>query len=222
MSVSNVQRILTDSIPKIADVVQDVIYWPERMAIKTAMPIAFRARYRQTESIIDCLEIQIEKPTDSLKQALTWSEYKKCNTLKYLISSTPNGFVNFISGGYGGRTSDKDILKKSGYLNCLPDGASVIADRGFKHVTPMLTAKNCILIRPPSVSEGKKLSKVEMKKNKTIAALRVHVERVIKKLREFTMLGPHACIHHSLLYLMNHIIIIACAIINVQGKLIKC
>jgi len=36
------------------------------------------------QSFIDCLEIKIPKPSDPTKQALTGSDYKKCNTLKYL------------------------------------------------------------------------------------------------------------------------------------------
>lgn len=36
---------------------------------------------------------------------------------------------------------------------------AVMADRGFKHIEPFLIKKNCKLIRPPSVSANKKLSK---------------------------------------------------------------
>lgn len=74
------------------------------------MPIPFR-RYSSIQSIIDCLEIEIPKPSDPIKQSLTWSEYKKCNRLKYLISSTPDGFINFVSG-FNGRCSDVLIVKK--------------------------------------------------------------------------------------------------------------
>lgn len=95
-----------------------------------------------------------------------------------------------------------------------------MADRGFKHVPTLLDANNCTLIRPPSVSEGQVMSKIKAKQNKNIASLRIHVERVIKRLREFAILDPHSC-PNKLLYLMNHILIIACAIINTQGPLIK-
>ena len=41
------------------------------------MPIAFRHKYNQVTCIIDCLEIEIQKPSKAIHQALSWSEYKK-------------------------------------------------------------------------------------------------------------------------------------------------
>ena len=51
--------------------------------------------------------------------ACTWSQYKHYNTIKYLISVTPQGVISFISNGWGGRTSDKYITENSGFLNHL-------------------------------------------------------------------------------------------------------
>jgi len=39
-----------------------------------------------------------------------WSQHKHYNTAKYLISITPQGVINFISRGWGGRTSDQFIV----------------------------------------------------------------------------------------------------------------
>ena len=46
-----------------------------------------------------------------MSKAVTWSTYKHHNTVKYLISITPQGTVSFISKGYGGRASDKYIAE---------------------------------------------------------------------------------------------------------------
>jgi len=62
-----------------------------------------------------------------MHQALTWSEYKKCNTLKYLIAISPDGLIIFISGGYEGRVSDAELFDKSGIMNVLPEKCAVIA-----------------------------------------------------------------------------------------------
>lgn len=221
MSSSNVQRMFTSTIPQMANVVQQLIFWPEPVAIRKTLPIAFRYRYRSVQSIIDCFDIEIEKPSNPVVQSATWSEYKKCNTFKFLISSTPGGLINFISIAYGGRITDKQLFENSGYLDIVPIGSQVLADRGFKHVAALLTHRSCELIRPPSVSEGQKLSKPEVKKNREIAALRVHIERVIRRLREFKMLAPHACLHHSFWPLLDNIVVIACSIVNVQGPLSK-
>ncbi|KAJ8964698.1 hypothetical protein NQ314_004690 [Rhamnusium bicolor] len=158
MSVTYIHNIFTRSIPIIAGALQELIFWPSSIEIKKRLPIPFRVRYKNV-SIIDCLEMEIEKPSNPIYQAMTWSDYKKCNTLKFLISSTPDGMITFISGAFGGRASDKEIISQSNFLNELPNACAVMADRGFKQIDYMLAKKNCFLVRPPSVEEGQILSK---------------------------------------------------------------
>ncbi|KAJ8933318.1 hypothetical protein NQ314_014090 [Rhamnusium bicolor] len=159
MSVTYIHNIFTRSIPIIAGALQELIFWPSSIEIKKRLPIPFRVRYKNVVSIIDCLEIEIEKPSNPIYQAMTWSDYKKCNTLKFLISSTPDGMITFISGAFGGKASDKEIISQSNFLNELPNACAVMADRGFKQIDFMLAKKNCFLVRPPSVEEGQILSK---------------------------------------------------------------
>ena len=66
-----------------------------------------------------------------MSKAVTWSTYKHHNTVKYLISITPQGTVSFISKGYGGRVSDKYITENCGYLKKLFPGDVVLVDHGF-------------------------------------------------------------------------------------------
>lgn len=200
---------------------QDLIVWPKVQDIRMQLPISFCARYSRVISIIDCLEIQIEKPSKPIHQALTWSNYYNCNTLKYLISCTPDDLVTFVSEGYGGRTSDAMIVENSGYLEKLESGTSVMADRGFKHISTFLLSKGSELVRPPSVSSASKSSKADVKLSKQIASLRIHVEQVIGRLREFKMLAPHSCIDNHLIPYLDYLIIIACGMINMQDHLIK-
>lgn len=107
-------------------------------------------RYSNVQSIIDYLEIEIGKPSDARVQAQTWSEYKKANTMEYLVYATSNGLSNFVSAGYGGRITDTNILEHSGFLKNLPNNCQVMADRGFKSIASLLARKNCELIRPLS------------------------------------------------------------------------
>lgn len=220
-SQSTITRIFSTSIPLIAAKLKDLIVWPTPSEIYKNLPISFRCRYSNVVSIIDCLEIQIEKPSDAVHQSLTWSQYKKCNTLKYLISCTPDGLISFISEGYGGRATDIMIVQDCNYLQCLPTNKAVMADRGFKDLTSLLHSKKCTLIRPPSVSKSTPSTKDEVKLSKQIAALRIHVERVINRLREFHMLLPHACVDHNLIPIIDHVIIVACGLVNIQDVLIK-
>ncbi len=93
----------------------------------------------------------------------------------------------------------------------------------FKHLSDSLEQKGCKLVRPPSASTNVPNTRAAVIASKQIAALRIQLERVIGRLREFKMLLPHACIDHHLISKFDNIVIIACGIINVlvQSKLIK-
>ncbi len=70
----------------------------------------------------------LKKGGGGVHQALTWSEYKGCNTLKYLVSITPDGLINFVSTGYGGRTTDEVVTAQSKFLDKLQPGVHVMAE----------------------------------------------------------------------------------------------
>lgn len=214
-------RIFKNSVMLMSQLMKELIIFPKKEEVQEDMPMPFRVRFANVTCIIDCLEIEIQKPTDAVQQALTWSEYKKCNTLKYLISATPDGLINFISKGFGGRTSDATIVENCGFLDLLEENTAVMADRGFKHIEQLLVQRKCSLVRPPSVSSGEKLGKKEVLLTKRIASLRIHIERVIRRLREYKFLKPHSSIHKKLIPLMDHIIIIASGLANLQGPIVK-
>ena len=49
--------------------------------------------------VIDCFEIFLEKATNLLVRAQTYSAYKHNNTVKYIIGITPQGTVSYIRNG---------------------------------------------------------------------------------------------------------------------------
>uniref|UniRef100_A0A8D8W757 DDE Tnp4 domain-containing protein n=1 Tax=Cacopsylla melanoneura TaxID=428564 RepID=A0A8D8W757_9HEMI len=184
--------------------------------VKFNLPVPFRFRYKNVYCIIDCLETEIQKPSDPVYQSATWSEYKKCNTVKYLVACTPQGFINFVSSGYGGRISDAKIIEKSGFLNNLKPGMQIMADRGFKSVDSLFLKKGCTLVRPPSVYANIKPTKDQVKETKRIASLRVIIENVIGRIRHFKLLSPHACVPVKNLDQLDFAIQSACGLINLQ------
>ncbi|XP_050511550.1 uncharacterized protein LOC126887783 [Diabrotica virgifera virgifera] len=93
ISESNASRIFAKSVPLLSKYLRSCIFNPQVSSVKLNLPLAFRARYSKEFCIIYCLEIEIEKPSDSVKQSLTWSEYKKCNTLKYLMLALLMGLL---------------------------------------------------------------------------------------------------------------------------------
>ncbi|XP_046959359.1 uncharacterized protein LOC124536708 [Vanessa cardui] len=221
MDKSYPSKIFFKNIPVIASVLRPFIVKLDKDLIKKNLPMAFRHKYSKVTCLIDCLEIEVQKPSKALNQALSWSDYKKANTIKYLVSCTPNGLINYISNGYGGRITDTCIVETSDFSKCLQPGMWVMADRGFKHIEVYLRQMGVRLVRPPSVVSGAKLTKAEAKETKQIASLRIHVERLIRRIREFNMLKPHACLNLSLVKVLDEVITIACGLINVQDALIK-
>lgn len=221
ISPTYASKIFQKNIPLIASLMRPFLVVLDKDSIRKNLPMAFRHKYYNVSCIIDCLEIEIQKPSKALNQALSWSEYKKANTIKYLVSCTPNGLVNYISPGYGGRITDTCLVESCDFIKCLQPGMCVMADRGFKHVEQYLRKQGVHLVRPPSVATGTKLSKHEARETKQIASLRIHVERVIRRLREFCMLKPHACVNVNLVKVLDDVIAIACGLINLQDSLIK-
>ena len=90
------------------------------------------AGYTKTRCIIDCTEVFIERPKSLDAQAATWSDYKKHNTIKFLIGISPCGFITYISDSYGGRAPDQFICIDSTFHHLLESGDEVMADRGFQ------------------------------------------------------------------------------------------
>ena len=93
-----------------------------------------------------------------------------------------------------------------------------MADRGFKHIDQMLLED---LVRPPSVESGKKLTKSEAFETKKIASLRIHIKRVIRRLKKFKIYRAHSCINKHLIPCLDKLINIAGGLVNIQSPLIK-
>ena len=89
-----------------------LIRWPEREQLWETTRLSFRKHFSTKVAIlIDCFEIFCDKPTNLLARSETFSTYKHHNTVKYLIGISPQGVISFISEGWGGRCSDKSLLK---------------------------------------------------------------------------------------------------------------
>ncbi|XP_061663160.1 uncharacterized protein LOC133493620 isoform X2 [Syngnathoides biaculeatus] len=169
---------------------QRYIYWPEREDLRMSMPLEFRKYFSlKVRVIISCLEILIERPSDLKSRAQTWSSDKHHNTVKYLLGMTPQGSVSFISKGWGGRTSDKYITENCGLLKKLLPGDVVLAYRGFD--TKQCLGFMCAEVKIPGFTKGRsQLPRLETERTRSIAHVRIHVERVMSLVRnKYTILS---------------------------------
>lgn len=159
-----------------------LIKWPTQVVCCSNLPEIFKALYPRTRCIIDCSEIFIERPCSYQARAQTYSNYKKHNTIKFLVGITPCGAISFLSKCWGGRATDKCITMNSGFLQLLEPGDVILADRGFDIDADI--ALHGAKLEIPSYTRGKKqLSMKEVEHSKRIAKVRIHVERVIGLLK---------------------------------------
>lgn len=161
-----------------------LVHWPEeRENLLHNTPSYFRSTFKeQVTIIVDCFEIFCESPTEFRALAQGFSTYKHHETLKFLIGITTTGVIIFISIAFGGRSSDKEIVKKSGFLDKLQEGDLVLADKGFL-VKNEVEDKQASLRIPCFVRNGNQLHPTEVEVSRNYSRIRIHVERLINVLR---------------------------------------
>lgn len=92
----------------------------------------------------------------------------------------PHGALTFVSSLYEGAISDREILKQSGIVSLLKPTMAIMVDKGFL-VEDFIPCKVHI---PTFLSKRAQLSGPEVRKTQSIARLRVHVERLIRRVKE--------------------------------------
>ena len=183
VSISTVSRIFSSWLTTMEIRLSPLIYWPEREELWQTMPQCFQYSFgKKTTVIIDCFEVFIEKPTNLLARAQTFSSYKHHNTVKVLIGITPQGSISFVSKAWGGRTSDKFLTENCGLMNKLLPGDLVMADRGFT-IHDIVALKRAELAIPAFTKGKSQLDPVDVESTRGIANVRIHEERVIGLLR---------------------------------------
>ena len=184
ISTSVVSRILSTWLTVMDVRLAPLVKWPGRDELYRTMPRCFLDSFgRKTTVIIDCFEIFIDRPTNLLARAQTFSSYKHHNTVKVLIGITPQGTICFVSEAWGERTSDKFLTENCGILNNLLPGDLVLADRGFTvHESVSFRQAN---LNIPAFTNGKdQLDPIDVEKKRKIATVLIHVERIIGVLRQ--------------------------------------
>ena len=139
--------------------------------------------FKNLRAIIDCTEFYVEKPCKPSSQRSTYSQYKSSNTFKLLVSMSPILHFNFVSKLCSGSISDKEIVNVSGFLDKLEPGDAVMADKGF-NIQDILARQETVLIAPPIMRKNNVSARASTA-TRRVATARVHIERVIRRLKLF-------------------------------------
>ena len=109
------------------------------------------------------------------------SQYRLSNTFKVLVSESPMCHFNFVSHAYSGSISDKEIVRKSGFLDHLEEGNIVMADNGF-NIQDILAVRGVRLMTSPMMTKSK-ISVCAFTSIRRIAISPEHIERMLRKLK---------------------------------------
>lgn len=216
VSESFVSRNVKFWIDTLAKHLSELIFWLPRETIRATMPDCFK-RFPKTTCIMDCAETIMQKPRNLKSRGESYSNYKSHNTVKYLVTIAPSGLIMHISRAYGGRCSDKFIVQNCGVLGYLVPGDEVLADRGFT-IQDILFAKQ-VKLNMPAFSHGKQLTEEEVTRTRRLATVRIHVERVIRRMKVFKILKDIVPI--TLTKQVDKILIIISALVNLDNDLIR-
>lgn len=184
VSISTVSRICRTWITFLYMRFKELPLWASQDLVQSYMPKCFKDLYPSTRVIIDATEIFVETPSLPELQQMTFSSYKNHNTFKALVGISPGGAVTFVSKLFCGSISDRQLTKRSGLLELLQSGDSVMADRGF-NIQDDLTPLGVRVNIPPFLSGKQQLEPDELVETRRIASLRIHVERAMERIKNF-------------------------------------
>ena len=148
--------------------------------------------------------------------------HRPCQTINIITQSNIwlglLQLVSFLLSGWGGRVSDKQITLQSGFLKKLTFGDLVLADRGFNLHDEIASAGAVLKI--PCFTKGKsQLSQCEVDTSRQLSNVRIHVERVIGRLKKFRYLQTTVPIQQ--VDLLDNVMIIISACVNLNQKIVS-
>ena len=150
-----------------------LIHWQDRGNIRQVVPPIFKQHFSKLTCIIDCFEIFIDRPVNLKAQAQVYSNHKKHSTVKYLISCSPLGAINFLPNGWGGRATGTYIVRNSGFFSskfhC--PGGQILADEGLPLQDDFASSCSAEFIIPAFTKGMKRVSAKEVETIRKIASI---------------------------------------------------
>lgn len=216
LSESQVSRIFATWINFLQRELKKLTNIPSQEAIRQHLPKSFQ-NFKNTRLVLDATEVRVQRPTSLSAQRQTFSTYKHYNTYKALIGCTPDGYLAYVSRLWGGSVSDKTIIQCSSLLEHLEPGDAIMVDKGFTfpYLPPGIT-----VYRPPfREPHEQQMPAQSVEETRRIACARVHVERVISRVKSFHILDRPFPI--AMIDIAEQVFQVCCYLSNFRNVLIK-
>lgn len=239
---SEVEILFRTSVPKIADCLRNFIVWPDDITMKLNVPINLRQHFNKIHLILNYLVIKVrQNAIKHLSQAQIESSYcdlDQCHKLKYLVASTLDGCVCFVSRGFGIQTDDEAVLAQSGFLTKFKTNTNLIAGKNFHNFEDRLTNghdhenNNGAAPAPTSADDSdlertlttsndddnfEEIVSEKISKSRTFK-LKNYIESVLESFQAHLILSPTSCVDGKTLELLDDVVVIVGALINLQKQ----
>ena len=216
VSTTTVSRYFITWVCFLYNELKEANWFPTKEQVAGTLPHSFRLKYPNTVAIIDASEIFVETPSDLVLQSTSWSSYKQHNTLTFLVACTPNSFISPL---YLGSVSDPALTRDCGFLQKLEgmEGVSIMADRGFT-IKESLARLNIHLTLPPFMEGCSQLPPEDVQHGRSIASLRIHVERAIGRMKQLKILTNVFPLRMA--RIANQIVTVCACLANFQPALV--
>lgn len=187
------------------------IVLPERQ-INT--PEEFQRKFPEIKDLfIDGIERPIQRPKNGKRQRKNYSGKKKRHARKNIIASGENRNILVLTPTKSGKTHDKKLLDKSGFVNNIPKEITKWFDTGFLGV---ITDN---IMMPKKKPKRGELTLDEKLENKTISGIRVLSEHAACGIKRFRIISD--IFRNHIAGLDDKAMLIACGLWNYHLRMVK-
>jgi hypothetical protein len=161
---------------------------PGRDRPKLSKPEQVMAAFPQVRLVIDAKEQRVQRPGGGFDaQKPYYSGKKKAHTLKTQVAVSPDGRVESVTDSVpGGATHDVTLLRQSGLLGQLGEGAGAMVDKGYDGIGKDYPGVPVII--PFKARRNRPLTGEQKAYNRVVARYRIVVEHAIAQLNRYTVL----------------------------------
>lgn len=110
-------------------------------------------------------------------------------------------------------------MLESGFLDIICQNDVILADKGFPGILAGVVGKSAALIMPPFSTGSRPFTPQELKQTYNVAQVRIHVERVIQRIKIHGIFVNRVPI--SLIPAMSGIFHMCCVLANLQSSIIQ-